>query len=171
MKLNHLIVQFTLNTIQLLWTMSILSFYLKDKNKDSLIEYLKQVKIQLHEKVSNENFLGCMKIINKSLIKQIYVINEEMRSQFQEENNFMMTARLSNCFNGLVHSWQFMKKLPMSFWHEINSTQWAVLIHEFELMISDWRTQLNKFGIISTKLVEIKDLPDNFLSKFEDISM
>ncbi|AGO12003.1 AaceriAGR326Cp [[Ashbya] aceris (nom. inval.)] len=181
-QLHHLIVQHAVDSIMLIWTMSFLCFYLESlpmpeqvdavsqTDRDQLVEWLEAAKKQLHDRLADSQCVDCRSVIDRSMLQGLSRIKDKMQAQLHAAKETRLINQLSNCYNGFVHTLQFLRKLPVGngqVSYEIPAHQWKVLLHEQELMNSNWKVQLKRFGIMSAKLVAPQDgTTKDFLSQF-----
>ncbi|AET39794.1 uncharacterized protein Ecym_4782 [Eremothecium cymbalariae DBVPG len=182
-QLFHLIVQHLLDSLQLIWTMSKLCFYLEslpkqdgvdvinNKDKDQLLQWVDNFKLHLHDKVAESQLDRCRDFVDKTMLPGICAIKDKMQAQLQHSKEIILVNQLSNCFNGFIHTLQFIRKLPIGnsqASYEIPSEQWKVLLQEQDQMNSNWKLQLNKFSLLSAQLVASNGAAKEQMSQFYD---
>ena len=139
-------------------------------DRDQLVQWLEAVKSQFHELLADPQSVDCRGVIDRPMLQGLGRIKDKMQAQLQVAKETRLVNVLANCYNGFVHTLQFMRKLPVGngqVSYEIPAHQWKVLLDEQESMNSNWKAQLKKFGVWSAKLIAPQDgITRDFLLQF-----
>ncbi|AMD19262.1 HBR361Cp [Eremothecium sinecaudum] len=181
-QLNYIIVTHTICSIHFISTMSILFLYIEslpthksnlqasEQDLKQLLQLLHCIKVQFQRRARDSQFIQCRNIIDRQTLNGISAIKTKFHNELQTAKAITIANQLSNCFNGFIHTLQFLRKLPIGnsqASYEIPSSQWQVLLKVQQEMNINWRHQLNKLAVTVADIGSNGNFPNEILSQFK----